>query len=677
MFDLVCGAVLLVPLGSVVTWPIVPIPLRLMLAGLWLLAVVRPHVALLGLALLVPFGSTLIAACDAAPIQYTEALVLATLSGLLIAAAREPHAGSVSEKCEHALLGAREALRRRAPSEDTASPSLARPAAIFSTVVICSLAVVLAVSQVGIGMRRLFFSNIATFLARDYLVGAPGQWIGVAAACQLLEGVLLLLLVIRSTRHSVVRPLQIMRTVTAAAAAAAAMSLIQLVMALSAGGSIRDLLTRLLRSRISVHVADVNAAGSYYAMAGFVALALALHEHARGRRRLARVWGVVTAALFVAMWLTGSRTAAVSAAVLICMAIAAGRDAWRQRPLWLIAAGVGLVAVVGGLAVGFDPRAVAGRGLARTLESRIAFITTGLRMIASAPVFGVGIGRYFEMSGRFMPSSIYWFFFHENAHNNFLQIAGELGLAGLAMFVWLIVAAALRLLRGLRASSGDRLLAGALAGLAAFVATWLSGHPLLTPEVAFPFWILAGAAIARADGNRRTPLVPSAGAGSRSSAAGRSASVLVAAALLLLIASVPMRARRESATLDLSAQTFGFYEWEGDVATGRARWTSPSAGFFVPANTIEVEIPLRAAFSDRRPKPTIVSIAIDGRVFHRLERSNGDWFTLRLRLPALAVRATQPRRLDIITNPPWSPAEVLGTHDSRVLGVQLGEVTTR
>ena len=147
--------------------------------------------------------------------------------------------------------------------------------------------------------------------------------------------------------------------------------------------------------------------------------------------------------------------------------------------------------------------------------------------------------------------------------------------------------------------------------------------------------------------------------------------------MLLLIASVPMRARRESATLDLSAQTFGFYEWEGDAATGRARWTSPSAGFFVPAHTSEVEIPLRAAFSDRRPKPTVVSFAIDGRVFHRLELTNGDWFTLRLRLPAPAVRATQPRRLDIITSPPWSPAEVLGTHDSRVLGVQLGEVTTR
>jgi hypothetical protein len=423
-------------------------------------------------------------------------------------------------------------------------------------------------------------------------------------------------------------------------------------------------------------VTDVNAAGSYYAMAGFVTLGLALHERSRGR--LGRFWGVMTAALFAAMWLTGSRTAAVaSAAVLVCVAIVAGRDAWRQRPLWLIAAGAGLACVAGALAVGFDPRAVAGRGLEQTFESRTAFITTGLRMVAAAPVFGVGIGRYFEMSGRFMPSSIYWFFFHENAHNNFLQIGGELGMVGPAAFVWLLTAAALRVTRGLRASPRDQLLAGALSGLAAFVVTWMSGHPLLVPEVAFPFWILAGAAIARADGNRRTPLMPSADAEAPSSSIGRGAWLLVAAAMLVLIASVPVRARHDSATLNLLEQSFGFYEWEGDATTRRARWTSPSAGFFVPAQTSEVEIPLRALFADRRPEPTVVSIAIDGRVFHRLELTSGDWIQLRLRLPTLAARTARPRRLDIITSPPWSPAEVLGTHDSRVLGVQLGEVTAR
>jgi len=33
--------------------------------------------------------------------------------------------------------------------------------------------------------------------------------------------------------------------------------------------------------------------------------------------------------------------------------------------------------------------------------------------------------------------------------------------------------------------------------------------------------------------------------------------------------------------------------------------------------------------------------------------------------------------VDVITEPSWSPAVVLGSHDSRVLGVEMGEVVGR
>ncbi len=652
---IVGGVLLLLPVQSVVFSPIVPLPLRGLLTLLWVAAVVRPHLGLMALALLAPFGAAMIAAFDGAPIQYTEALALATVSGLLIAAG----------------------LERRSSSPSPA-PSLGGATILFSGVILSSLAVVLTVSQVGVGMRWLFFSNVGTFLSRDYLVGAPGQWTGIAATCQLLEGMLLLTLIIRFGFGHVTRPLQILKATAAAGAVAALLSLGRLLMlGLILATSIRDLLLRLTISRVSVHVTDLNAAGSYYAMTALLALALAIH--ARERRGFARVWGAATAAMVVAMWVTGSRTAAVAAVLVLGgVAIVAGREAWRQCPRWVIAAGLGLACVAGALVLGFDPRAaVVGRSLDRTFESRAAFTITGLRMIASAPVFGVGIGRYFEMSGRFMPQSIYWFFFHENAHNNFLQIGGELGLAGLAAFLWLLIAAARRLVQGLRASAHDRLLAGAFAGLAAFIVTWTTGHPLLTPEVAFPFWMVVGAAVARADGNRRTPLIPVTSAPEPTSAPRRTSRVLIAGAVIVLLASVPARARRESAALNLSEQSFGFYAWEGDAVPGRMRWTSPSAGFFVPARTTEVEMPMRAAFSERRSKSTVVSIAIDGHVFHRVELTNGDVFTLHLRLPSPPIRATEPRRLDIITNPPWSPADVLGTQDSRVLGVQVGDVITR
>ena len=128
--------------------------------------------------------------------------------------------------------------------------------------------------------------------------------------------------------------------------------------------------------------------------------------------------------------------------------------------------------------------------------------------------------------------------------------------------------------------------------------------------------------------------------------------------------------------MDLAEQTFGFYEWEGPAGTPRTRWASPSAAFFVPPSTAEVDIPLATPlFSSRRSTPPVVSIAIGGRIFNRLTLTSDAWTTVRLRLPPTDHRDW--RRIDIVAQPPWSPAELLGGPDSRVLGVQMRDVAAR
>ena len=87
---------------------------------------------MLALAIVAPFGSALMTVFGAAPIQYTEALVLATLSGVCIAAAWD---GNVD-----------------APQ---VTPSLGWPAALFAGVVVASLGVALGVGEVGLESRRL------------------------------------------------------------------------------------------------------------------------------------------------------------------------------------------------------------------------------------------------------------------------------------------------------------------------------------------------------------------------------------------------------------------------------------------------------------------------------------------------------------------------------------------
>ena len=62
-------------------------------------------------------------------------------------------------------------------------------------------------------------------------------------------------------------------------------------------------------------------------------------------------------------------------------------------------------------------------------------------LVASRPLFGVGVGGYYLWFAQFSPPELLEIYYRENAHNYFLQIAGELGLVGLAMFLWLLCTA--------------------------------------------------------------------------------------------------------------------------------------------------------------------------------------------------------------------------------------------
>jgi len=659
VIEAVCGVALLIPLASALDSSAIPVALRVLLVALWLTAVVRPHAALVALTLLVPFGAWLLAAIDAAPVRYTEALVIATLSGALIAMRRRPLTPLRSQP-----------------------PALAPAAVVFCGVVACSAAVVLTVTQVGTHRPWLFLRGFAPFLTRDYLVGPPGEFVGVADAALLVEGVALLFLVARHARDGVTRPPQLLRAFAIAGACAAALTLERLIVTAGAADSLGELVTRLVASRTSAHVADLNAAGSYFAMAGLAALALAFARPGSDRPAEAgpyvRGWLVTAVVLVAAVWFTGSRMAVVATVgSLVAAAITVGPLRPRNWPRWSIGvAALAAAVVLGAIAIGVDPRPSAARGASNMVNMRAAFMLTGLRMIASAPVFGVGIGRYFEMSGRFMPPSIYWFYFHENAHNNFLQIGGELGAVGLAAFVWLLLAATIRLLRGLRASPGDRLLAGTIAALGAFVATWMTSHPMLVAEVAFPFWILLGIGIARADGGAQPPLASPTVERQPAPQLSKHATLAAVLVVVALVASVSLRARREAATLDLARQSFGFYAWEEENGQ-KFRWTSRRATFFVPSSARELRLPVRASHIGANGEPTEVSIAIGGRTLHKVQLARDDWTTIRILLPR---EATQNRyqRVDVITEPTWSPAALLGGgNDVRVLGVQVGEPATR
>ncbi len=181
-------------------------------------------------------------------------------------------------------------------------------------------------------------------------------------------------------------------------------------------------------------------------------------------------------------------------------------------------------------------------------------------MLSSEPLFGVGIGQYFFWSRQFAAPEMLSYYARENAHNNFAQIAGELGLVGLSGFLAVLVDLAL-------APRSSRPVAHivvvpVLLGLAAFILTWLGGHPLLVPEVAYPFWITLGVVAAS---SRQIPPKRTCSVG------------IVGLAVALLLVSIPFRVGAKSAELDLARVSYGVSAKQ--LMTSRAR-------FFVPAGDI-------------------------------------------------------------------------------------------
>jgi len=113
-------------------------------------------------------------------------------------------------------------------------------------------------------------------------------------------------------------------------------------------------------------------------------------------------------------------------------------------------------------------------------------------MVKQHPFTGTGIGTYFIVSNQYQDKTYKKYrFFKENAHNYYLQIASELGV--FALLLWLLIIF-ISFKRGLRYLSfgtdtkEQNFVSGLLFGLAAYLLTMLTGHPLLLVSQQLFFW---------------------------------------------------------------------------------------------------------------------------------------------------------------------------------------------
>jgi hypothetical protein len=376
--------------------------------------------------------------------------------------------------------------------------------------------------------------------------------------------------------------------------------------------------------RVSSLIPDLNAAGSFFVLALFAALGLASEP----RRR---IWILPAALIALSLWLTGSRAALLAA--VLAAALPLGRMLRQRIPRHaLTAAAVAAIVVVGGATVaGYYLKRGSQPSSFTALRIRWELAKTSARMTESAPVFGVGIGQFYESSGEFSSPELLQMFpraASENAHNNFLQILAELGVVGFASILWVLLRAASRVKASLRSTNSSALRWGIATGLVAFVLTWLAGHPLLLDEPAFTFWIVLGAAAGAARTTAPMPL--------------RTRNLAIVAMLVVLL-FVPLRARREMASANMEHVGFGLSRWQTDPSGIRYRSSTGHSTVFVPANARVVRIPLHIVGTT---SPLHVRLRLDGRPADTVVVPPDRWFDLRFSLNETTA-TPRFRRLDL------------------------------
>jgi O-antigen ligase len=597
---------------------------KLLVGSVFATALISPSRGLLAVAFLTPLGHLLETGLGLEPFRISEAIVIAFLAGW--------------------LLGGR---------GDRSGPRVPAIAAWSLAGVACASVAAQAWSVAGAHPGELA-DTLQTLYQAYYLL--PDR-IGFGAAARLLEGLALLAATTTLFRATPRLAVTLPATMTVSAVLAAASSAL-----VTRGVAPAAILAEHARlgSRTSAHIGDVNAAASYFGMLLFVALGMA----ARRRSALSALWLAAAIAEAAALWLTGSRTG-IAAAVIVfgVAAVCAVTAEWKPTMRAVAVATILFTAAAAGGARMWMLRNDPGASFRRQ------FTSTSFRMIAARPVLGVGVGRYYDASGLFLTPQMAWVYGFQNAHNHFLQIAAELGLVGLALFLTLIGRVVARGARAFAVRAEDMRLLGCVAGVVALLTTCLAGHPLLLDEVAFTFWMLVGLVA----GLGGSIFVGTGGYGVEGAGRAGGPATVAAMAVVGMVAVGDLLVARQPLTPPSSTAVDGLESWETDADGTRHRWTHEYASVFVPWNVTRVYIPARLPVDLPHIPPMLVDARVAG-VGAGSTLVGDSWTVINVEIPPLSS-LQRYKRVDLRVPRTWQPAIYLpGSRDLRKVGVQVGEV---
>lgn len=243
----------------------------------------------------------------------------------------------------------------------------------------------------------------------------------------------------------------------------------------------------------------------------------------------------------------------------------------------------------------------------KRLGGRAASADQALGMIKDYPITGSGIGTFYRVSRHyhfFKPLNLNR---KENAHNYYLQIAAEMGIIALIIFLSAII---LAFRRGCSTSFVDeqknKLKIGLLVGITAYMITMLTGHPLILSNQQFLFWFamvaLTSLCLAAKENSGlywfKTRSKPVAG---------------ILLAILFLGHAYNIAARE----FDTPGFEYGLYKIE-KINGKQMRWTKRIAYRRIQAESEIVGIVLSAASYNLSSKPLAVQVFLNEKLIDRV-----------------------------------------------------------
>jgi len=611
--------------------PSTPMFARCAIAAVGLVTFIDSSAGLLLVAAVGPLGSYLAALVGLGPFRLTEAMLLAFIAAWLV---QPPPQGD--------------------------GPRLPR----YATIAGWLFAVLVVGVTSGVVSQLFRYPDVlrANFLALAESYFSYADPPGITEAAKMLEGIAITMAGIELVRR---RPGLATTLPTAVAVSA--------IVAAAASGllwfGIAPDAILLQESRIgyryAAHVGDINAAGSHFALVLCLALGMCVRE--KGSRR--RLWFAAAGACAFGLWMTASRSAEAAAAITLSLALGwVATHEWTQvRRAKLIGAIVAALLVVVAVAVWrieTNPANIAS-------GFRQQFVMSSFRIIGTHPYFGIGAGQYYRDAPLFLTPQLAWAYGSENAHNNFLQITTETGIIGFALFACWIAGSLQLAMRALVRVPHDWRLLGAAAGVAAFIGTCLTSHPLVVPEVAMVFFLQLGIVAALGGSSLLSQLsAPPISAPERRlpgpPAFWKGLPIAVAVAGTLVLAVWPVQTVLKPNTPVHLEEVDGFYyEPKNDDAGVPFRWTREYASLFVPATAKRVEIPVRAPAGTTAEDPVLIEVTSGGMTLVRA------WIGDAWKVLVVELNAPPPplafNRINIRTHR-------VSRVDGRPVGIRVGDV---